>query len=166
MNITQEKIKDCKESIEKAENALARAKLLYSGLSTWDKKVVNKTFFEHYFTTHDEKGEVRKDWKGKIVTDFRLADMPYSYMHGKRIHLAMYEYVEVDNADTAHVCERTKSTITSLTERIEQYKQKIKELETVDERAIIKDVLAVWKKHGKPSIWSKLLDSYDVQNPK
>lgn len=165
MNITKGKIKEYQEVINRTEEAIARAKLLYSALSTWDKKIVNKSFFEHYFTMHDTDGEIHKDWKGKIVTDFKFIDMPYSHMHGKRIHLGMYEYVEVDNTDTMHVCERVKKMIAILEERIAHYKKSIEELEAVNEEAITKDLIAVWKKHGKPSIWSKLLDSYDVQNP-
>jgi hypothetical protein len=112
-------INEYNKSIERAESLLA-------GLLIYNKNIINKTFFEKYFTlkvteqeleyNKDYKlGEPRKDWKGNILTDFKLSNKDFTWQKGKRIHLYQSHYVDdIESNNKDHIIEKTKETIDNL----------------------------------------------------
>lgn len=163
----QEKINQYKSYITSTEKQLARANLLLSAVQSWSKKTINKTFFEHYFTTHNEQGEVSKDWKGNINTSFYFCDPEYNFnKYAKRVFIHDGEYITVNDTSTFELAEKTKQFIEAKEQGLERYNKVIKDLEAIDEQAIVKDLLAVYKKHNCDELWRDILDDYQVKYPR
>lgn len=166
MNNTDKKITELDGYIATATNALVQAKELYSALATWDAKIVNKKFFEYHFSCRNEKGELEKEWKGNTKTRFYFSDKSYEWeKYAKKIYLKYPEYIKIPTTQTIDVCNAVKGEIEQLEANITHWNDEIKNLKQIDEAAIIKDLLAVYKKHGKPEIWRDILDNYEVKYP-
>ena len=161
----QEKINQYKSYIISTEKQLARASELLSAVQSWDKNKINKTFFEHYFTMHNEQGEVLKDWKGNTITSFAFSEPAYTN-YIKRVFIAEGEYIEVNDTTTSELAGKTRQFIEAKRQGLERYNKVIKDLEAIDEQAIIKDLLAVYKKHNCDELWRDILEDYQVKYPK
>lgn len=162
-NIIEEKTAHIKEY-----NAiLDRLETLKIALLDYDKNIINKTFFEKYFTRKDEAGAVVKDWKNRIVTDYKFTDPAYSFQKDVDglIFLAHSEYLEVSGKDKKTVLEAVNSKIDIVAGWINNANNSVKEAKNTNERAIIDDLKAVYKKHNNPSFWGKILDLYEVKYP-
>lgn len=129
---------------------------LEAGLSTWDRKIIDKNFFKRF----EEKREGYTYHKYSLYKSTRSWGAPYS------IHLKHNNRLELDSRETAHVREMIKKDIERYTLWDEQNAKRIESLESTDEDALRRDLLAVWEKHNRPEIWRQTLDSYEVKYPK
>ena len=177
MTHTEQKMLDCRDNIEDAEQKIAQCNELLEALDQHTGKLIDKRFFEKHFT---ETGEYR-NW-----TRYNLSGKRYDWdKYTHRICLqhmnwtfdadeagcstvrkySDYEYIELDNRKTAHVIEQTKNFIGRMHDRIAYNAERIAKYETLDERQLVKDLRAVYFKHGEPDIWGAMLDLYEVKYP-
>lgn len=138
---------------------LARANELLSALQGYSKQTINKTFFVHYFTSHDENGEIRKDWKGNIITSFSFSDKQWEWSsYYKRIYLADSEYIEVNDTSTSEVIRATKEKKELIENWLANNKKSIEKLEKLDEQKILAELRAIKDKYDCSEFWYELLD--------
>lgn len=157
--IKERKIKQLEESNEQRKAVLVRLNKLRMALEEYDKPTINKTFFEKYFTLHEDSGEVSKNWKGEIQTGFRFSDKQYSFdRFYKRIYLAGSEYLEVQDNTKEGIYNAVKSRIKVLEEWIEDNKKKQKNLRAINETKILKELRLLKDQYKADEIWSELLD--------
>lgn len=158
----QKKIEQEELYIKEYNDAIVRGYKLLDALEDYTKDTINKTFFEKYFTskyTSEWKelpqgvkvGDVRKDWKGKIYTEFSLSDSQFSFQKPFRIFLANSQYIEdIENRNRSHIIEKTK--------------EKIDLLKSWRDNCIVKrDKYKNFKVEEFKKDYKKLVDAYNMQ---
>ena len=156
------KIKQLTERLAGYNKIITRLNTLIVALSDYDKKTINKTFFDKYFIDKDG----RKDWKGRIYTDFHFTDKAYEWQkYAKRIYLDKSEYLEVDDTTKQTVLKQALEKSASVYAWIESAKKELENTQNTDEEQLIKDLQAVYFKHNKPSLWGDILNHYEVKYP-
>jgi hypothetical protein len=138
---------------------LERATKILEALEDYDKKTINKTFFEKYFSWKNEKGELIRTWKGDISTDVHFSDKQFTWStYHKRIFIGNSEYIEVQNTDKSEVLQATKIKIGLLQTWISDTKIKMLHIEEIDEEAILQELKEIKQKHKTGILWSELLE--------
>jgi hypothetical protein len=161
-NIAEAKIQQAKDRIASYQEAIDNMDELETALKLWKHKNVDARFFLEHF----KQGE-QKNWQGKYCTKYNLSEPRYSFSkHNKEIYLNKDYSLELENRDTAHII----ASIHDLRGRLETWKEEtkvtIQGLKQLDEANLIKDLIALYHKHGKPSIWTEVLNIYEVKYPK
>lgn len=124
----ENKIKEQENYIEKYNKAIERGEMLLAGLETYEKNIINKTFFEKFFmsrytkqdiinldNSEHKEGDIIKDWKGNPYTDFKLSEPQFDWIKGKRIYLNGDEYIEdILTNKKEEVIKKTKDKLFSL----------------------------------------------------
>jgi hypothetical protein len=131
---------------------------LEAPLLTWDKKIIDKRFFEQFFT---EKNEWR-NW-----TKYSFSKPEYSFSrYNYKIFLNRNHNLELQTREKEEILTAITELRVKLTEWLIENEAKTKTIGKVDEKKMVADILAVYKKHGCPDIWQKVLDKYEVKYPK
>jgi hypothetical protein len=156
-NEQQRYIDDYNKSIDKAF-------ILLNALEDYDKNTINKTFFEKYFARkykegdyipkENKVGDIIRDWKGNITTDYNLqnaTDTWNKYSH--RVYLYDQNQVEVDNRDRQHMIERTKETIQNLKDWRDSAIVKRDFYRDFDLKAFKQDIKSLLEKYGATEYW-------------
>jgi hypothetical protein len=158
MNIAKKRADEKKGYVIDATEATNNGRELLKALEEYDKKTINKRFFEKYFTTLDDNGEVRKNYQGDIYTKYSFSPALYSFNKGKRISLGRnYNLEDIETTDRLELINLVKAFISQKQGHIDEVNKNIDELEAFDEKGFDADIKALWLKYGKPSIWSELL---------
>ncbi len=122
----KDKIEDFTTKIADYNEAIKEGERLLGALIEYDKKTINKTFFEKYFTLRHDKeslewasgkkeGDARTDWKGNIVTDFKLSPPTYSFQKGKQIYLyKSYRIEDIESNQREYIEQKTREAIDQL----------------------------------------------------
>ncbi len=157
---------------------LTRLETLLTALKDYNKDAINKTFFEKYFSMKYDSsydyipegskiGDIRKDWKGNIYTEFHFSDKRWDWeKYYKRIYLAESEYLEASSNKRLDIIKETEQKIDSVKNWIANNDKELANVQSVDEKQLVADLIAVYKKHNAPEIWDKVLSSYEVKYPK
>ncbi len=164
--LKQEKKDQLQQQLENYKKILARVQELKTALSSYDKNIINKTFFEKYFTFKDINGELSKDWKGNLNTSFQFSGKAYNFdRYEKRIFLAFSEYVEVNATDKTTVIKAVEEKESNILNWIKTTEERLAENDTIDEETIKAEIIAIFYKYNKPSLWGKILEDYEVKYP-
>jgi hypothetical protein len=177
METKNERIAAAKLAINGALYTIEQCDELLAALATHTGKLVDKRFFEKHFTMQNEYCDYTKySFSGKQYEwdKYNHRILLQRYVHTEKVKDRDYsssaysdwEYIELDTRETAHVIERIQAKKAAMLERIEYKKDVLAQLETVDNAAIIADLLAVYKKHNAPITWLEVLDEYTVKYPK
>jgi hypothetical protein len=154
------KIQDYRDYITTYEKVMTACVELLQALETHTGKMVDKRFFEKHFTVmSDGHTYVRYSFYGKRY-DFDTYN--YSLYLGSGNN---GERLELQTRETRELVEKLQKRHGECYEMIESYTAKITELENFDEQALVNDLIAVYEKHGKPEVWGKVLESYEVKYP-
>lgn len=157
--ISQKRIEELNFSIADISKAIKKANSLAIALADYDKATINKRFFEKYFTLFDEKGEVRKSYKGEVYTAFKFSDKTYSFEKGKKIYIdGHYSIDDIETTDRKELLVIVNNWLAKRKEALTDYEKKLTALTAFNENDFIADLKALWIKHGKPSHWRKLLE--------
>ena len=180
MQTKNERIANAKLMINGAKYSIEQCDELLNALATHTGKLIDKRFFEKHFTQPDNGfGRVwtkyslhgkRYEWE----TDYNHRITLQRYVHTEKVKdrdyststYSDYETIELVTRETAHVIERVQAKKQAMNERIAHYTEQLAQLETVDNSAIVKDLLAVYAKHNAPITWLEVLDMYEVKYPK
>lgn len=168
MNYTAENLKERNKTLNGYEAFKAKLEDVAKCLSQWDKKNINKKFFEHFFIMKDEDGKVRNDWKGNVLTHYTIRKSGYSFEAGtlELVGFGPYQLVKLSDRSTEKALEAVNQKIENVTAWIAHEKQQIAELSRFDEEQFVADMRAVYVKYGKPDNWTSLLDIYEVKYPR
>lgn len=178
MTESEQRALNCADAIEDAHNKIKQCDELLNALETHCGKLIDKRFFEKHFTIKGEYQDYTKysltgkhyEWD-KYMHRIGIDRMSWQYepdANGVSIVRAYsdYEYIELQNRETAHVIAQVAWFKTKMKERIEYQTEKKAKFEAIDDGAIIADLQAIFFKYGEPDTWGKLLDSYEVKYPK
>ena len=175
METKNERIAYSKLMINGAQYQIKQCDELLTALATHTGKLVDKRFFEKHFTEPDTGF-------GRVWTKYSLSGKRYEwetnynhritlqrYIHTEKVKdrdyststYSDFEFIELVTRETAHVIERIQAKKQALSERVAHYIDQLAQLETVDNAAIVKDLLAVYNKYNAPITWLELLDMYD-----
>jgi len=156
MNTTEKAIQDKQDYKQTYLNGVKALIEIQNALQQWDNKIVDIRFFKKFFS---EKNEYRDYEK------YSISAPRYSFDTGYRIYLAKDCELKIENRETAHIKEKVSEQLTGYQARIDELTKDIETLTAFDEHALIKDLRALYTKHGKPETWGKILDSYEVKYP-
>lgn len=154
-------ITSAKERVENYKIVLAQLDELANALKKWDKKTIDKRFFEKFFAypAEDQK------YSDKIRTHFSLWTSDKSWGSPYVIYLRN-EKVEIENRDTLHIKDKIADKIALITQWREKSIEEIAQLEKADEDIITEKIVKVFKSSGCPvQLWRKILDSFEVKYP-
>lgn len=152
--------------IATSQTVIASLTELQTALDKHTGKVVNKTFFEKYFTLTNEDGTPEKRlYTEEVRTKYCMYTSDFSWAP-YRIYLTTSETLNLLNRDTAHIRETVSHMLTAKQLSITEYTNQITALNAFDEKALVSELLALYYKHGQPSIWQEILDQYEVKYPK
>ena len=173
--LKEQKEKELLKTIADYKTMLSKAEELEKALADYDKNIINKTFFEKYFTElFTEEYKTWSDYKlgepiirnGVKRTTFFFSDKPYKWAdYSKRIWLFRQEYIEVKATDKATVRRATAEKIETLKIWLDNATKHLEEVQATDEETIKREIIAIYNKY-KPSLWSEILNSYEVKYPK
>lgn len=158
-NAKDKRIHEIEDTISRNTKAIEILHKLKNALEMWDRKNIDKTFFERFFL---KKGENDTRW-----TALYLSKPQYSFQtFAHRIFITPGIELELESRETVHVLEKTEEMIERLNSWINEEKQELTKTEDLDEKALVKELIALYKKYNKPRIWQEVLDSYEVKYPK
>lgn len=150
-------IEDQENYKKSALEAIGKLERLITALKKHDGKLIDQRFFNTHFKISNEYRD---------YTEFSLAKPVYNFdRYAYRVYLNNNYHLELDNRERDHVLQSAIKMSRELQDRILGYEDKIKSLSGLDEEAIVSDLIAVYKKHGKPDIWRKILEKYEVIYP-
>lgn len=152
------KLEELATSKESYIKTISRLQELIKALMEYDKKTIDKKFFDKYFFV---KLEYRDFY------DFSIQPKRYEYIgeHKHEIYIWGYTYLEIKSRDRIHILEVAQESLDNFNLWISQNEEQTKKLEALDDMDIVKDLQAVFFKHGSPDLWGKILDSYEVKYP-
>lgn len=159
MNINQ-KIKELNEYLASETQREILLIDLESALIVTKGAVVNKNFFEKYFSRTVEGTERTfftvylnsgKDWQWNLTYDIGF---------NQRIH-----GFKVPSRKTTDILTQTKEELVWTRNRIESIKKQIAQTEGLDIIQIQQDILAVWEKHWRPSVWHEIITDFNIVHP-
>lgn len=154
------KIQDYRDYIMTYEKIINSCIELLTALETHTGKLVDNRFFKKHFTINNEY----RDW-----TKYSFAGKQYDFdTYNYRIYLgsgSSGEYINLQTRETSELVAALRARHESAFQMIQEYTAKVAELESFDEKALVNDLVAVYEKYGKPEIWGKVLDSYEVKYP-
>lgn len=178
MSESEKRALNCADAIEDAHNKIKQCDELLNALEAHTGKLIDKRFFEKHFTIKGEYQDYTKysltgkhyEWD-KYAHRIGLDRMHWTYNaddNGVETVRAYsdYEYIELQNRETAHVIAQVAWFKTRMRERIEYQTEQKKKLEAIDDNAIVAELQAVFFKYGEPETWGRILDLYEVKYPK
>lgn len=155
----QEKLLNIEQYKLYAINILSVLDSLKKALIDYDKKIIDKRFFEKYFSI--KKDEYR-DW-----TKYSLSKPRYSFdKHAYEIYLGKEDKLELAARSKTCILDAIEEKIKYIDNNVARYEKEKEEVTSIDEELLKKDILAVYEKHNKPSIWQSVLDDYSIKYPK
>lgn len=158
-NKTKREIDENAEIIAKLKKAISKAESLEKALADYDKAIINKKFFEKYFSITEESGQPKIGWKGEIYTSFSFSKPTYSFQKGKTIYIdGQYSINDIETNDREELLAIVKQWKEKEKESLAFYEKRLAELTAFDENAFVSDLKALYVKYGRPSHWRKLLE--------
>ena len=153
------KIIELQQEQEKYTKAHARAKTLLNALNKYDKKAINKTFFEKFFLVLDENGNA-KQWGGKNHTEFSLHKGYYSHNeHLFEIYLEQGESItDIESRERTHIIEKTEEKLENLSNWIKATEKKIEFYSTFNLDELKEELTELLKKHEALEYWYTIHD--------
>ncbi len=156
-----------KEVLERYNEHLARGQHLIESvgeilkaLDSYTGQVVNARFFKKHFSESNEWSQ----W-----TSYAIIKARYSYRGDFELHIPYTagdsEYINLESRETSHFKEILIKRLATYKEMNENTKKALSEVENTDEQAIKKEIIAIYTKHNKPSIWGEILKDYNVMYP-
>lgn len=157
MKTKEEEIKSLNGYMQHSVDVLKAFDELLIPLRLHKGKLIDKRFFVEHFTIKNEYRD---------YTKYNLYKPRYDWSkHSYEIYLCHSERLELNSRETAHVIETIENRKKIVENWIKDYQSKIDALQKFDEKGLVRDLKVLYKKYGKPSVWSKVLDSYDVKYP-
>lgn len=156
-NIVSSKISEAKTAIDRFGKDLEAINELEAALKTHTGKLVDKRFFEKHFTISNEY----RNW-----TKYNLLPPAYDWSkYNHRLYISQSVSLELQTRETIEILEALKLEREKIETWIKDRQARIVELSSINEKQLIRDLQAVYKKHGKPSIWGAVLDTFEVKYP-
>lgn len=156
-NNTQTAIEEEKNYIQKERATLESIAELLTALHAHTGKLVDKRFFLEHFKVSNEY----RDW-----TKYSITAPRYDWSkHSNELYISADCRLELMSRETAHIIEKVEAEQQRARDYIARLTNEIEKLEGFDEAELVRELLALYEKHGKPETWRKVLDSYEVKYP-
>lgn len=147
-------IENKKRDLEDYEKVASDLDELEFALRNYKYKVIDKRFFEKYFTV--EKG-------GHKYTRFRITLKPCSDYNRIFVGQGQGGYdVVIGNRDREHVHDNVKRAFDMFMEKIKEQKEEIRKIEEYDYMQLQKDLIAL-RQFVPQALWLAALEEYPVK---
>jgi hypothetical protein len=165
-NIKEEKIEETQKYIDNIKEELSILLKLEKSLLGYDKKIIDKRFFEKYFFIPDENGEPSKRYDGSLFTSLSISKNEYSWGKPYKIHLKGYASIDLDNREREHILSVCLERVKNDKDNIEKIEDDLAKTKAVDLDKVVKEIRNVCIENSVPtSLWGKILDDYSVKYP-
>lgn len=146
-----------KNTIKKYLETINNLEELRAKLTAWSGKFIDKRFFEANFLVSNEY----RSW-----TRFSIRKPAYSWSHYLyEIRISQDCNLELQDRTKEHILDRITIEIANRFDWIAEYREALTKLKTFNEADLVKDLRALYVKHGRPEVWGKVLESYTVKYP-
>lgn len=157
MTAAEKRIKEYGDYIEENGKKIAELEVLLACLKKAKGKVMDKRTFAEF---EEDKG-LWKWYRFSCDRNTQGYGAPYRIKTG-----VVYLYVELESREVAEAIEKIPTMLAKLRKDTNEAIGEMEKIKTVDEDALIADLIAVYEKHGRPSIWGEVLEVYQVKYPK